>query len=171
MVDKTAVPHFIRQTGKVAESFSMLAERALTELKVHVGKAEIVCGPISTGGWGDATVNLLVFNDAIEVLKHAGRPMWSQIPYEAGLAKLEHRWKIETNDDGYCHPILTEFYQPLFDASPRLIRRAWFIDGERGWETSVGAKWEHEKMLARGIDIEYFKHSWHCHVPELRHLD
>ncbi len=171
MVASTAIPHFIERNGAVAECFETLAILALYEVRSFNGKAEVVCGPISTGGWGDTVINLLTFNHAIEVLEAAKRPMWNQMKYEKGLALLEDKWRKENKGDGYCTPILTEFYAPIFDAEPALISRAWFIDGEKGWHTSHGAQWEHKKMLERGIKIEYFRHEWHYNVPDLRHLD
>jgi hypothetical protein len=167
VVDTSDVPAFIRFNGRIAESFEGLVSIAKRELATYGGKAEVVCGPITSGGWGDTVVNLLVFEHAIRVLERFGRPVWSQMPFEAGLAELEARWRKDTGETGYCHPILTEFYQPLFDATPRLFSRAWFIDGERGWRTSRGAQWEHQKMLERGIAISYFPHEWHCNTPEV----
>lgn len=161
---------FMRGTGKSAESFSKLAAIALEEMRTMTNGAEIVCGPLSTGGWGDRDVNMILFNHAIIALKIAGRPIWSQIPYELGCIELSEKWRKETGDTGYCTPILEEFYKPLFAQRPRIIKRAWFLDGDHGWRTSKGARWEHEQMEARGIEIQYFPHSWHRSIPDLSHL-
>lgn len=166
-MESAFIPLFIQKMAKRGPTFADLKDMALEELKVLGGRAEVVCGPISTGGYGSGIANLAVFNHAIQVLQHHGRPMWSQMPYEAGLAELERQWKIENPGAKYCEPILTEFYQPLFDATPRLVCRAWFLDGKHGWKTSKGATWEHERMTSLGIPISYFAESWHseCRLP------
>lgn len=164
-MQKTDVPFFIQKIAVRGASFQGLAEIALAQLQAFKGKAEIVCGPISTGGYGSALVNLFVFNHAIEVLQGHGRPMWSQVPFEAGLADLEHQWSLENPHETYCMPIMTEFYWKLI--KPKLVRRAWFIGGSRGWETSTGAKMEWERMGSLGIDRRVFPEVWHrsCALP------
>ncbi len=84
------VPWFVRRNARDGLGFSDLCRQALEELAALEGRAEIVCGPITSGGENHTTKNLLIFNYAIEVLEgFLRRPMWSQIPYEAGLARLE----------------------------------------------------------------------------------
>lgn len=160
------VPLFVRRRAKTAATFSALAQVALTELEAFGGKAEIVCGPISTGGHGTVLANLLVFNHAIEVLVESGRPVWSQVPYEAGLAALHVAWEKEHPGE-YCMPIMTEFYWPLLQ--PHLVRRAWFLGGERGWKTSTGAQMEWDRLGKLGIERCIFREEWHyrCRLPHL----
>lgn len=161
------IPYFIRREGVNGASFKDLAHMARRELEALRGGAEIVCGPISTGGYGNAVVNLLVFNHAIEVLKGHGRPMWSQMPYEAGIALLHDEW-CKRHPGEYCIPIMTDFYWPIM--TPELIRRAWFLDGERGWKSSTGATMEWERLGELGIERRCFKEEWHCRC-RLPHLD
>ena len=167
MVSKVVVPHCIEITGKVAPSFKELLDVALDELGGFHGTAEVLCGPMTTGGTGNMLTNLVAFNDAVQILKQQGRPMWNQIPYEYGLALLESQWRLDTNDQGPCRPIIDHFYSPLFDHTPRLIKRAWFIEGPRGWKTSRGAQWEHAHISKLPIKIEYFRESWYttCVLP------
>ncbi|MBP9668662.1 MAG: hypothetical protein KBE09_00025 [Candidatus Pacebacteria bacterium] len=164
-MDIADVPHFIQKVAIRGPTFRDLAEIAKGQLREWGGHAEIVCGPISTGGYGRPIANLLVFNHAIEVLKAHGRPVWSQVPFEAGLAELHHEWMKCNPHATYCLPIMTEFYWPIL--TPELVSRAWFIDGEYGWETSTGAKMEWQRLGELGIDRRLFKDEWHrmCVLP------
>ena len=130
--------------GFEAESFETLAKLAIGELTL-LGRAGIVCGPISTGGCGSAEDNFLVFNRTIISLQDEGFPIFSQIPYESGIGKLRQAWN-DAGNSGYCMPILHEFYAPLFRTG--LITCAWFIPG---WESSFGARWEREECKKLGI--------------------
>lgn len=134
-------------------SFADLARHALEVIAVR-RLSEIVCGPITTGGFGEAGMNVLLFNHAIELLELEGRPMFNQISYEFRLAQLDTAWKKEGNGD-YCHPILTDFYEPIFRS--RRLHRAWFLPG---WETSVGATWEHEILSELRCSIMYLRKDW-----------
>ena len=153
-MNKAHVPYYVEQMAVRAPTFEALTAKAIANLR-ESGWSEMVCGPISTGGLGSIALNLLVFNYAIGALQFVGRPMWSQLPYEAGLADLEFEWKQKNLGEQYCHPILTEFYEPVFATG--LIRRAWFIDT---WETSVGARWEYEQMQRRGLDVSILPSRW-----------
>lgn len=150
--------------AKRAPTFRELAQIALHDLEALGNDAEVVCGPISTGGVGNPVFNLLIFSHAIEVLTDAGRPIFNQLPYEAGLADLHVVWMRDNPSAEYCEPILTEFYLPLLESNR--IRRAWFLPG---WETSKGATWEHGECRARGIDIRYLDDRWmyELNVPTL----
>ena len=154
-MDKAAVPLFIEKIAKRAPTFRDLTEMALKDLRLLGGRAEIVCGPITTGGYNNVVVNLLVFNYAIEVLQNYGRPMFSQMPYEAGLADLEHEWMLKNPGAPYCHPILTEFYDPLFRS--KLIAQAWFLPG---WETSKGSTWERERLTDYRVPVGDLPTGW-----------
>lgn len=167
MAESVKVEHCIEFTGKVAPSFKELLEIALGELGDFHGNAEILCGPMTTGGTGNMLTNLVAFNDAVKILREKGRPIWNQIPYEYGLALLEAQWRQETREYGPCRPIIDQFYRPLFDHTPRLIKRAWFIEGPSGWKTSRGAQWEHAHISKLPINIQYFKDAWRtkCVLP------
>lgn len=153
-------PRWLQPDGITADSFSELAEIGIA----HIGKlgdnVEIVCGPISTGGLGNSEKNFEVFIAAIRAFKALGHNLFDQSPFEYGLGKLRQKWEEEHPEHtGYCMPILTEFYGVLFETG--LIRTAWFIPG---WESSFGAKWEHNEMLQREIAIRYLAPDWIEHL-------
>jgi len=152
---KAAVPLFIQRVAKRAPTFLDLAQLAITELEARGEKVEMVCGPITTGGLGNPVVNILVFNYAIELLQDAGRPIFSQMPYEAGLSDLEETWQRDNPNERYCRPILDEFYARFL--TPHFFKRAWFLPR---WETSFGAQWEHRHFSDARIDIRYLPDDW-----------
>ena len=150
------VRHMAERAGLAGEdmTYEDLVWHARTHIRNMDTRPEIVCGPITTGGFKHPGYNVLLFNHAIELLMLEGRPIFNQIPYEFQLARLESVWK-RTNSEEYCHPILTEFYQPLFAAD--LFERAWFLPG---WEKSVGASWEHTYLKKVGCTIQYLPEDW-----------
>lgn len=158
---KADVPLFVQKMAKRAPTFADLAEIASAEVRAFNGKAEMVCGPITTGGAGNTVSNLLHFNYAIELLQHAGRPVWSQMPYEAGLSDLEHTWRLENPSAGYCDLILTEFYAVFLNAEN--FKRAWFLPDTKyfpGWKSSKGAIWEWNRFNGLGIETRELPEDW-----------
>ncbi len=153
-MQKAHVPFYVEQVAVRCASFEAMAAKARVELR-ESGLSEIVCGPMSTGGYGNTALNMLVFNYAIGALQYVGRPVWSQLPYEAGLADLELEWKKSNPRAQYCDPILTDFYDPIFKT--KLIKRAWFIDT---WATSTGATWEYKRMTDLGLDVRVLPKGW-----------
>lgn len=106
-----------------------------------------VCGPITTGGLGSTQANLEVFNETIKKLQSQGLNVFDQMPYESTMQRLQD----ELNNKGdYLHNILTDFYFPLFNSG--FITAFYFIPG---WESSFGAKKEHEKAKELDIPIVY----------------
>ena len=111
--------------------------------------ADMVCGPITTGGRGTRHANMEIFTACICLLQERDTPVFDQRPYEHRIKALSDRWRAENGgDDAYCHPILTGFYHPVFQTGH--IRRAQFIPG---WESSTGATWEREVLTELGVTI------------------
>lgn len=136
---------------RAAASYSDLREVGLAILNRMPTDREIgmVCGPISTGGFGDPELNLFRFNQAIEVLIASGYLLFNQMPFESKLVKLH-----QPDHTGYDNRILLEFYEPLF-ASGRIAIQ-YFI---HGWQASTGAVWEHDQAERRGVRIIYLDES------------
>lgn len=106
-----------------------------------------VCGPIATGGLGSIEANLDVFNETIKKLQKDGINVFDQMPFEEPMQKL----KTKLSSKGkYMNSILTDFYYPIFESG--LVSTFYFMPG---WQTSFGAKCEHEKAKELGIKIVY----------------
>lgn len=136
-------------------SFTGAARIALSDLLSLPDPVHIVCGPISTGGLGSVERNLIAFNAMIESLICLRFSVFNQIPYEPILWKLRAEWQRKYPKKGYCMLILTHFYRYLFQSNK--IKVAWFLPG---WETSMGARWEHAQCLRCGIEIRYVSEAY-----------
>jgi hypothetical protein len=105
-----------------------------------------VCGPIATGGLGSIEANLNAFNETIKKLQKQVLNVFDQMPFEIPMQKLKKKFSLEKiNKD-----IRNKFYLPIFESG--LISAFYFLSG---WESSIGSKWEHEKVKELGIKIVY----------------
>lgn len=149
-----------------AASFEALAEIAKKNLCDQVLDQQvpctIVCGPMTSGGTGNQIHNFEIFNAAIRELQERGENIFNQLPYEHGLHRLVRVWKAEGNI-GYCMPILETFYATLFESGH--INHGKFLPG---WESSVGASYERQKLGAHGIHISDITHE---HVRDLLYAE
>lgn len=134
------------------DSFAELTAVALSEMRKFYNGADVVCGPISTGGRGSIDENFRVFCGVIAGLQKQGKQLFSQIPYEERISFFRTRWRSEDPSrlHAYYMPILTEFYHPLIKTGA--IRAGWFIPG---WESSLGARWEHKELGLAGAERHY----------------
>lgn len=163
-------PKQLHASGHTAPSFSALADKAIEDIADEKNLG-LVCGPLSTGGVNNQEYNLQIFNAAIRGLQMRQERLFVQIPYEHGLRILATAWHDIPGNDGYCTPILTEFYAKIF-ATGKIVR-AFFIPG---WQSSYGSRWERQEFTQAGRevndisvdDIRVFLEA-EGHVPE--HVD
>lgn len=120
-----------------------IAEKILKCMPSPIGQ---VCGPISTGGAGSIEENLKRFEVAIARLQNTGLNIFDQMPFE----KPMHRIISQKIDGKYDKSILDDFYLPIFESG--MVKKLYFLPD---WESSTGAKWEHEQAKRLGIEIEY----------------
>ena len=134
-----------------AGSFAELADVALTVLQRLPQPVGQVCGPISNGGVGSVAGNLIVFGNTIDMLAKQGISIFDQRPFETHFNRIENtkgdEWGIGPRSD-----VLNGFYLPLFDS--KLVNTFYFI---HGWESSDGARWEHEQAERLDINTIYLK--------------
>lgn len=119
-----------------------IAERIIARMDGDVG---MVCGPITSGGAGSINKNLAIFRRRIRELTQAGVPIFNQLPFEPKFWELRCLPGTDREDQ-----LLYEFYGYLLRYG--LIKRLYFIPG---WETSYGARWEHNKARCLSIPINY----------------
>ncbi|MBU6232095.1 MAG: hypothetical protein KGI45_03095 [Patescibacteria group bacterium] len=139
--------HRVRRIDRMREA----AERAIAN-RFPV-PLEMVSGPITTGGLGNIRENVRVLRTTIEhlVLK-LNIPVWSQVPFERCMIEFGRAWRIANPRAAYCMPILDSFYLPIL-RSGRIFRLR-FI---HGWESSFGARWEHDRCIEFGIERMYLQ--------------
>ena len=121
----------------------IVAEKILKKMPKPIVQ---VCGPIGTGGLGNVEDNLKAFDETIRSLQARGLNVFDQMPFEWPMQVI--KFKLDPNI--YPESILTDFYLPLFESG--FISEFYFMSN---WETSKGAKWEHEQALRLGIKINY----------------
>jgi len=131
------------ETAPTYADLFLIAKDVLERMPQPVGQ---VCGPISTGGAGSVEKNLKRFDDTIADLQQQGMEIFNQVPFEIPIQRFNSLRGSNTYDDR----LLNDFYLPIFES--RLVQKLYFLSD---WESSVGAKWEHEQALRLGLEIEY----------------
>lgn len=132
-------------------SFKEMAVIALGIMMRNGGEFHMVSGPISTGGVGSIEGNRRVFMRVIEhLISEEGLPVWSQMPFQDKMVDLYKIWHAENPNESYCMPILLDFYEPVFSSG--FVKVLHFI---HGYESSFGARWEHQGCERWGIERRY----------------
>jgi hypothetical protein len=129
-----------------ADTMPQMLQIALGVLKRMPQPVAQVCGPISTGGRGSILENLVAFNETIVFLQAEGESVFDQMPFEAPMQRV----KTTLPKGQYALTLLDDFYLPIFETG--LIKKMYFMPD---WESSHGAKWEHEQAKRLGIEIKY----------------
>jgi hypothetical protein len=138
----------IIDTPEMAETktFNELAQIAANELE-KIGDCVVICGPISTGGFGNVQANIDALNKTVRYFRGCGHVVFDNLIFEVHIARLMQDWKKKGNT-GYCTPILEDFYQIVYQTG--YIKKAFFLPN---WETSFGATWERENLPKWDIEI------------------
>ena len=134
-----------RRSLNKAKTYKDLANIALRILKRMPKPIGQVCGPISTGGYGNIKDNMAAFACAIRKLKSDSLIIFNQLPFETPMHQMvkESRKKYDTL-------LLTEFYLVIFRS--RLVKTFYFLPN---WKTSFGARWEHQQARRLKIKVIY----------------
>ncbi|MDB4992563.1 MAG: hypothetical protein JWL75_808 [Parcubacteria group bacterium] len=134
-----------------AQSFSDLLPTALRILKRMPQPVAMVSGPITTGGRGSIEENLHLLSAAVQQAHEKGIHMFDQNPFEDKLQEAKAKIVYE----GYCQPVLDEFYKPIFESG--LVASMYFLPD---WQTSTGARWERTECERLGIEIVDYPQEW-----------
>ena len=142
------------QSALKAESFEELATIIEKDLLAQGRNLGLVCGPITTGGFGVRSMNMAAFSDTIDLHIRLGMcRMFDQRPYEGPINRLHQKWQKE--HAGYCYPIIDVVYRRIIHSG--YISHAFFIPG---WKTSVGACREREYLKIQGAYINDLPDQW-----------
>lgn len=137
-----------------AKTFGDLASIALIILgrMKELGKPVVqICGPMSTGGFGNLTENMQLFEYAIDVANDMDVTVFNQLPFQNAMIRIAD-WKP---GEPYVMDILEIFYRRIFESG--LIAKTLFLPD---WQSSHGAKWERELVAKLGIAIEEYPIEW-----------
>lgn len=138
------------QKVALLETYADMKDVALIALKALPQPVVQVCGPLTTGGRGSFEKNLEMFHEGIQFLAEQGKTVFDQRPFEIPMQKL----KATRKGPGYAYELLYEFYLPVFQSGH--VKELHFLPG---WESSIGARWEHDQAQQLGITIFYLPKS------------
>lgn len=127
------------------EELVVVAFEVIDRMPKPVG---IVCGPITSGGLGTPEANVAEFGRRISLLQAQGFNIFDQMPFEPDMWRIK---KTPYYDPTRDH-LLETFYGTLFSSGR--IDVFYFIPG---WESSYGARWEHDYAKRLGKTIVYLK--------------
>ena len=119
-----------------------LSTIAIDKLRQLRGPVVQICGPISTGGFGNVEDNIRCISTVINACTENGISVFDQIKYEPTLDKI---LGLSTENDHY---ILDYFYKPIL--SSNIISALIFLPL---WSTSTGSRWERDFALNNRIDV------------------
>jgi len=107
----------------------------------------IVCGPISTGGVGNVTDNLKIYENTIFKLSTQNKNIFNQMPFMKAFDIITKKFGNTKEEKNQI--LLDKFYLPIYESG--LITKMYFI---HGWESSHGARWERKVAQKNNIIIE-----------------
>jgi hypothetical protein len=131
-------------TATAADNFYRLVPIAFDVID-RGGSDAMVCGPMTNGGLGDLRANYREFRRARKRLVSESKRVFDQLPFEAHLNRIAKLPRCPEEDQ-----LLTGFYLPVFTSGK--LKVFYFLPD---WQTSYGAKWEHEQARILRIDIAY----------------
>ena len=134
-----------------AQTFSDLVPIALRIIKRMPPPVAMISGPVTTGGRGSIEENLHVLSAAVNQVYEKGISLFDQNPFEAKIQEAKTRIVYE----GYCQPVLDEFYKPIFESG--LVARMYFLPD---WQSSTGARWERAECERLGMEIVDYPQEW-----------
>lgn len=129
------------EAAKTFTDLCQIALRIIQKIPQPIGE---VCGPITSGGHGSIEKNLAVFSAAIKKLTDQEKNIFDQVVFEDRMKKI---WESKNRDND---ALLREFYLPIFESG--FIKTLYFLSD---WQTSTGARWEHEQGKRLNIEIVY----------------
>ena len=130
-----------------AKSFEELAAVAIDVLKSMPQPINHVCGPMSTGGLDNIEKNSIVMENTMHKLSDQGKNIFNWVPFNEAITRI--RKQFSTHSEESNRQVVYKFYIHIFNSG--LIKKLYFI---HGWESSQGAKWEHEQGIQLGLEIE-----------------
>lgn len=132
--------HSLGQVASVEE----LRDFALDILGKIEGEVGMVTGPIGSGGLGSREKNLERFREVVAQKYDEGQSLFDQMPLQDKIKEFYDK------SGGDKMLILEGLYLPLFKTGK--IKKFFFMPG---WESSLGAQWEHDRAKELGIEIVY----------------
>jgi hypothetical protein len=135
--DLEALPIKMESLEEIYEIFKRIIARSTKQWS-------LICGPITTGGFGDRILNLDLFHQHIVAETNKGFQVFNQMPFERKLMQISDAFPQAFTKKK--NPILDVVYLPLIKA-----KKFEPIKMMPTWETSDGATQEHN--AAREVEL------------------
>jgi len=139
------------ESVKSAKTFADLFVVALRVLNRMEQPIIELCGPVSNGGRGSRNANIEYFEESTVRLIQSGKIIFNIVPFEN---KIEEIWLAE-EAAGKTPTLFEDFYFPIFESG--FIAEGYFLPD---WETSAGAKKEHDKLAELNIPLTHLSPDW-----------
>lgn len=152
-------PHWKKhhiEKAKEASDFKMLGELVCEIAEKMPKPLFMISGPMTTGGMGSYSKNILLFQHAIDEAIKAGVYVFNQTMLEEHLQRLVREWLICNPDSEYCNHVLTDVYEALFASGH--INGVYFMPD---WHTSRGARFEREMVERLDILVQEYPSEWY----------
>jgi hypothetical protein len=143
--------------GSMAE-LAQIALAILCRLQKQGNPIVQICGPMTTGGFGDTLLNMEFFGHVVSRAEASGRVVFNQSPFQDSMIRI-CGWKEGL--DSYPTDILDGFYAEVFASG--YISATLFMPDYRhykGFESSVGSRWEHERATKLGLLVDLCPVEW-----------
>ncbi|MBS3094339.1 nucleotide pyrophosphohydrolase [Candidatus Pacearchaeota archaeon] len=137
-----------------ANSYDEILNVAMDILQKMPQPVSQVCGPLTSGGKGSILANADCFRKTILKLGNQSHNIFDQVPFEKAIQKIRANQSHLSQEESNTL-LLEGFYLPIFKSG--FIKKLFFISG---WESSQGARWEHEKAKEFGIEIIYLEENF-----------
>jgi len=125
------------QSANSLKELRMVAKRVIKNWSVPDQTLHLVSCHTTTG-WSRIGMTPEMLEDAIVYLYEYEDPnIFSQMPFLPKLREIALEYRAGHPNDPYCKPIISEFYEPLFDSVK--FRTVHFVKGFKGL---VGASGE-----------------------------
>jgi hypothetical protein len=122
----------------------------------------MVCGPMTTGGFGCLEKNMRAFEISVQLLREAGFNVFNIHAFQPALKSIVSH---DPATGVYARDILEVFCAGIYRSGR--IWTAYFLPGS---ENSVRARWEREFLPTCGTDVkEYPEYLWEKCLEIMRH--
>ena len=144
------------QRAKNANGFNELGELVCEVAALMPKPLFMISGPMTTGGMGSYSKNILLFQHTIDEALLSGVSVFNQTMLEEHLQRLVRVWLAENTHLDYCDHVLTDVYKALLDSGH--INGLYLLPD---WHTSRGAKWEREVGEKLNLNLHEYPQEWY----------
>lgn len=145
------------ERARTADDFKLLGDLVCEVAGKMPKPLFMISGPMTTGGMGSYSKNILLFQHAIDEALKEGVHVFNQTMLEEHLQRLVRNWLTCNPDAEYCNHVLTDVYEALLASGH--VEGLYFMPD---WHTSRGAKWEREAGERLKLTLHEYPNEWYA---------